>query len=59
MTKVIATSPKEMRVTKRTSGNLLMMSSGAAGKKYIKEITRLLELWIQDSPLKSIAFYEI
>ena len=32
------------------------MPSGAAGKKYIEEIiTRLLKLWIQDSPLKSIA----
>ena len=35
--------------------NLFMMPSGAAGKKYIEEITRLLKLWIQDSPLKSIA----
>ena len=25
------------------------------GEKYIEEITRLLKLWIQDSPLKSIA----
>ena len=30
-----------------------MMPSGAAGKKYIEEITRLLKLWIQDSLLKS------
>ena len=29
------------------------MPSGAAGKKYIEEITRLLKLWIQDSLLKS------
>ena len=35
--------------------NLFKMSCGAAGKKYIEEITRLLKLWIQDSPLKSIA----
>ena len=56
MEKVIATSPVEMVVTKLTSGDLLMMPSGAAGKKYIKEITRLLKLSIQDSPLKSIAF---
>ena len=34
------------------------MQSGksAAEKKYIQEITRLLKLWIQDSPLKTITF---
>ena len=31
-----------------------MMPSGAAGKKHIDEVTRLLKLWIQDSLLKSI-----
>ena len=31
------------------------MPSGAAGKKYIEAIIRLLKLWIQDSPLKTIA----
>ena len=35
--------------------NLFMMPSGETGEKYIEEITRLLKLWIQDSPLKSIA----
>ena len=36
------------------------MPSGAAGKKYIEGIiTRLLKLWIQDSPLKSIALKAI
>ena len=35
--------------------NLFMMPSGPAGGKYIEEITRLLKLWIQESPLKSIA----
>ena len=39
--------------------NLFMMPSGAVGKKYIEEITRLLKLWIQDSPLKSIALKTI
>ena len=39
--------------------NLFMMPSGAAGKKYIEEITFLLKLWIQDSPLKSIALWAI
>ena len=36
-----------------------MMPSGAAGKKYIEEITRLLKLWIQDSLLKSIGLKAI
>ena len=36
-----------------------MVPSGAARKKYIEEITRLLKLWIQDSPLKSIALKAI
>ena len=39
--------------------NLFMMPSGVAVKKYIEEITRLLELWIQDPPLKSIALKAI
>ena len=39
--------------------NLFMMPSGAAGKKYIEEITFLLKLWIQDSPLKSTALWAI
>ena len=39
--------------------NLFMMPSGAAVKKYIEEITSLLKLWIQDSPLKSIALKAI
>ena len=39
--------------------NLFMMPSSAVGKKYIEELTRLLKLWIQDSPLKSIALKAI
>ena len=39
--------------------DLFMMPSGAAGKKHIEEITRLLKLWIQDSPLTSIALKAI
>ena len=35
------------------------MPSGAAWKKYIEEITRLLKPWIQDSPLKTIALKAI
>ena len=39
--------------------SLFMIPSGAVGKKYIEEITRLLKLWIHDSPLKSIALKAI
>ena len=39
--------------------NLFMVPSGVARKKYVEEITRLLNLWIQDSPLKSIALKAI
>ena len=39
--------------------NLFMIPSGAVGKKCIEEITRLLKLWIHDSPLKSIALKAI
>ena len=35
------------------------LSSSAAGKKYIKEITRLLKLRIHDSSLKTIALKTI
>ena len=36
-----------------------MMPSGAARKECIDEVTRLLKLWIQDLPLKSIALKAI
>ena len=39
--------------------NLFMMPSGAVGKKYIEEITCLLKLLMQDSPLKSITLKAI
>ena len=35
--------------------NLFVLSSGACGKRYIKEITRLLSEWVSDSPLKDIS----
>ena len=35
--------------------NLFMVPSGAAGKSYIKEVTRLINSWNENSPLKSIA----
>ena len=30
-----------------------MLPSGAAGKRYVEEVTRLMKLWIPDTPLKS------
>ena len=32
--------------------NLFMLPSGAAGKNYIDEVTRLMTLWINDTPLR-------
>ena len=32
---------------------LFMLPNGAAGKKYMEEVTRLTKLWIQDTLLKS------
>ena len=32
-----------------------MLPSGAAGKNYIEEVTRLMKLWINDTPLTEIA----
>ena len=32
-----------------------MVPTGAAGKKFIDEIARLLNLWTNDTPLKNIA----
>ena len=40
--------------------NLFMLPTGAAGKKYISETTRLgLNAWLNDSPLKDLAFKAI
>ena len=39
--------------------NLFLLPSGACGKRYIKEITRLLNEWVSDSPLKDISFKAI
>ena len=33
--------------------NLLMLLSGAAGKRYVEEVTRLMKLWVPDALLKS------
>ena len=32
-----------------------MLPSGAAGKRYVEEVIRLMKLWIQDTLLKSIS----
>ena len=36
-----------------------MMPNGAAGEKCIEDLTRLLKLWIQELPLKTIALKAI
>ena len=35
--------------------SLFMLPSGVTGKRYVEEVTRLMKLWIQDTPLKSIS----
>ena len=35
--------------------NLFMLPSGAAEKNYIEEVTRLMKLWINDTPLRETA----
>ena len=39
--------------------NIFMVPSGGSGKKFIKEITRLINLWTGDSPLENIALKAI
>ena len=36
-----------------------MVPSGGGDKKFIKEITRLINLWTNDSPLENIALKAI
>ena len=36
-----------------------MLPTGNTGKKYIKEVTRLLNAWTQDTPLNSISLKAI
>ena len=36
--------------------NLSMLPSGTAGKNYIEEVIRLMKLWVNDTPLKKIAW---
>ena len=38
---------------------MFMVPSGGGGKKFIKEITRLINLWTDDSPLENIALKAI
>ena len=39
--------------------NFFMLPSGAVGKRYVEEVTRLMELCTQDTPLKSISLKAI
>ena len=39
--------------------NLFLLPTGSAGKKYIEETTRLMNEWLQDSPMKDICFKAI
>ena len=39
--------------------NLFLLPSGKAGKQYIDETTKLMNEWVQESPLKDIAFKAI
>ena len=39
--------------------NLFMLPTGKSGKEYIAETTRLMNAWVEDSPLKDIAFTAI
>lgn len=39
--------------------NLFLLPSGKAGKQYIDETTRLMNEWLQESPMKDIAFKAI
>ena len=36
--------------------NLFVLPSGKAGRKFIGEVSKLMSEWLQDSPLKDIAF---
>ena len=39
--------------------NVFMVPTGASGKKFVNEITRLFDQWTNDTPLKSIALKAI
>ena len=39
--------------------NLFMLPTGSIGKRYVREISRLMNAWQEDSPLKNIAFKAI
>ena len=39
--------------------NLFMLPSGAAGKRYVEEVTHLMNVWIQHTPLKSVSLKAI
>ena len=35
--------------------NLFMLPTGASGKKYIEETTRLIDLWVNNTPYETVA----
>ena len=39
--------------------NLFMLPNGAAGRNYIKQLSHLIKLWINDTPLRKIALKAI
>ena len=39
--------------------NLFLLPPGKAGRRFLKEVSRLMNDWLQDSPLKDIAFKAI
>ena len=50
---------KQVPGSKKWRKNILMVTSGGDGKNFIKEITRLINLWTDDSPLENIALIAI
>ena len=39
--------------------NIFMRPNGAAGKQFVDEISKLLNIWTNDTPLKNIALKAI
>ena len=50
---------KQVPGSKKWRKNILMVTSGGNCKNFIKEITRLINLWTDDSPLENIALIAI
>ena len=50
---------KQVPGSKKWRKNILMVTSGGDGKNFIKEITGLINLWTDDSPLENVALIAI